>query len=225
MDSKHSNDLTFFNEALDIGPPEARAAYLDRVCGADAALRHKIGILEADESFRVLLSNVSVEANLGAATNLTLTLCDATGMTPHGFAAIHREADGVVKLTFTGGVSQRFQPFFDLYPVEVSTNLVDWQSLALLQRTNSATNELTFVDPGAKQAPVRFYRVPTNHYTAAYPKPTGPYPLGRIDRLVTDPTRRNRYRISTDGTFATAVELGDPEATSQARGFYRAVAP
>lgn len=34
----------------------------------------------------------------------------ATGLTPHGFAAIHREAQGVVKLTFTGGESQRFQP-------------------------------------------------------------------------------------------------------------------
>ncbi len=41
----------------------------------------------------------------------------ATGLTPHGFAAIHREAQGVVKLTFTGGVSQRFQPFFDHYPL------------------------------------------------------------------------------------------------------------
>lgn len=162
------------------------------------------GILEADENFRVLLSNVSGDAGLGTVTNLTVTLCDATGMTPHGFGAIHREADGVVNLTFTGAVSKRFQPFFDLYPVEVSTNLLDWQALALLQRTNSATNELTFIDPAA-ETPMRFYRVPTNHYTAAYPKPTGPYPLGRIDRLVTDPTRRNRYGISTNGTFAISV--------------------
>jgi hypothetical protein len=110
------------------------------------------GLLEADQSFRLVLSNVSGDASLGAATNLTLTLCDATGQTPHGFAAVHRDPDGVVKLTFTGGVSQRFQPFFDLYPVEVSTNLVDWQSLALLQRTNSTTNELTFIDPAAVAA-------------------------------------------------------------------------
>ena len=162
------------------------------------------GILEADENFRVVLSNPSGGASLSAATNLTVTLCDATGMTPHGFAAIHREAQGVVKLTFSGEVSKRFQPFFDLYPVEVSTNLVDWQALALLQRTNSATNDLTFVDPAAG-TPMRFYRVPTNHFTAAYPKPTGPYPVGRIDRLITDPTRRNRYGISTNGSFAISV--------------------
>ncbi|MBI3414274.1 MAG: hypothetical protein HY043_02965 [Verrucomicrobia bacterium] len=162
------------------------------------------GILEADENFRVALSNVSGDASLGTVTNLTVILCDATGMTPHGFAAIQRDPDGFVRLTFAGEVSQRFEPFFDLYPVEVSTNLVDWEPLALLQRTNSATNELTFVDTAAGTF-ARFYRVPTNHFTAAYPKPTGPYPVGRIDRLVTDPTRRNRYGISTNGTFAVSV--------------------
>jgi serine/threonine protein kinase/WD40 repeat protein len=47
MDSKHSNDLTLFNEALEITMPEARAAYLDRACGADAALRRKLDSLLA----------------------------------------------------------------------------------------------------------------------------------------------------------------------------------
>ena len=48
----------------------------------------------------------------------------ATSLTPHGFAAIHREAQGVVKLTFTGGVSQRFQPFFDHYPLGTNREAV-----------------------------------------------------------------------------------------------------
>ncbi|MBI4560080.1 MAG: hypothetical protein HY706_21005 [Candidatus Hydrogenedentes bacterium] len=182
------------------------------------------GTREADENFQVVLSNVSGDASLGTVTNLTVVLCDSAGMTPHGFGAIHREADGVVKLTFTGGVSKRFQPFFDLHPVEVSTNLVDWQALALLPRTNSATNELTFVDPAAKQASARFYRVPTNHYTAAYPKPIGPYPLGRIDRLVTDPTRRNRYFVSTNGSFAISVWYpAAPAAGQQPARWFEAV--
>ena len=51
----------------------------------------------------------------------------------------------------------------------------------------------------------RFYRTPTNHFTAAYPRPTGPYPVGRIDRLITDPTRRNRHGLSTNGSFAITV--------------------
>lgn len=162
------------------------------------------GVLEADENFRVVLSNASGDASLGTATNLIVTLCDATSQTPHGFAAIHREADGAVQLTFTGGVSKRLQPFFDLYPLEVSTNLVDWQVLALLSRTNSATADLTFADP-ASGTPARFYRVPPNHFIAPYPKPTGPYPVGRIDRLLADPTRRNRRGISTNGSFAISV--------------------
>lgn len=163
------------------------------------------GILESDQNFRVILSNPTGGATFSALTNLTVTLCDATGVAPHGFRRIQAEADGIVKLTFSGGVSKRFQSFFDLYPVEVSTNLVDWQVLTLLQRTNSATNELTFTDPGGAGAPKRFYRTPTNQFIAAYPKPTGPYPVGRIDRLVTDPTRRNRYGISTQCSFAIGI--------------------
>ena len=184
------------------------------------------GMLEADQTFRVVLSNANGDASLSAATSLTVTLCDATSQTPHGFAAIHREADGTVKLTFTGGVSKRFQPFFDLYPVEVSTNLVDWQALALLSRTNSETADLTFIDPPRVDAPTRFYRTPTNHFTAAYPKPGGPYPVGRIDRLVTDPNRRNRYGISTNGSFAISVWYpAAPVAGQQpARWFEDAVA-
>src|SRR5687767_8324111 len=63
MNSKHSNDLTIFNEALEIAAPEARAAYLDRTCGADPALRRKIDSLliayeKASDSF------VDLEGNL-----------------------------------------------------------------------------------------------------------------------------------------------------------------
>ena len=94
-----------------------------------------------------------------------------------------------------------------------------------MQRTNSATNELTFVDTAAGTS-ARFYRVPTNHYTAAYPAPTGPYPVGRIDRLVTDPTRRNRYGISTNGSFAITVWYPAAPAAGQrpARWFEEVVA-
>src|SRR6185369_12039266 len=42
MNSERSNDLTLFNEALEIAEPEARGAYLDRACGTDSALRRKI---------------------------------------------------------------------------------------------------------------------------------------------------------------------------------------
>ena len=63
MNSKHSNDLTLFNEALEIAAPEARAAYLDRACGDDAALRRKIDSLlaayeKASDRFEDLDGNV-----------------------------------------------------------------------------------------------------------------------------------------------------------------------
>ena len=79
----------------------------------DAPAAVPTGMYDAGSKVMV---NLSGNAVLGPATNLTVILCDATGMTPHGFAGIQRSADGVVKLTFTGGVSRRYQPFFDLYP-------------------------------------------------------------------------------------------------------------
>ncbi len=82
---------------------------------------------------------------------------------------------------------------------------MDWQPLTSLQRTNSATNELTFVDLAAATSSAQFYRVLTNHFIAAWSKPLGPYPVGRIDRLVTDPTRRNRHGVSPNGSFAISV--------------------
>ena len=163
------------------------------------------GVLEADETFRIVLSAPTGGATLGAQTNLFIQLCDATGAAPHGFAAIRPEGDGVVKLTFSGGVSKRFQPYFDIYPVEVSTNLVDWRMLTLLQRTNSATDEFVFLDAGAKENSARFYRIPTNHFTAAYSKPSGPYLDGRHVRMMHDSSRRNRYLVSTNGSFAVTI--------------------
>lgn len=163
------------------------------------------GMLEPDENFQIVLSDPTGGSILGTLTNLTVVLCDATGGAPHGYAGIHADADGMVKLTFSGGVSQRFQPYFDLYPVEVSTNLVDWQFLALLQRTNSAAGEFVFRDNGAKTAAARYYRVPPNHFTSAHPKPSGPYSVGKRVRVIHDSTRRNRHGISTNGSFAITV--------------------
>jgi serine/threonine protein kinase/WD40 repeat protein len=42
MKANAPNDLTIFNAALEITGPLERAAYIDRACGADAALRQKI---------------------------------------------------------------------------------------------------------------------------------------------------------------------------------------
>jgi len=109
--------------------------------------------------------------------------------------------DGSVRLTVGGGVSTRFRPYFDLYPIEVSTNLVDWIPFVTLQRTNSFTNAFTYIDSEAAHSDSRFYRTVAKQLITPLPKPTGPYPVGVASRLLTDSTRRNRYGISTNGSF------------------------
>ena len=52
-------------------------------------------------------------------------------------------------LPLSGGVPPRFRPFFDLYPIEVSTTLTDWTPLTTLVRSNASTNALFYVDTGA----------------------------------------------------------------------------
>ena len=163
--------------------------------------------LEADEQFRVLLTNVTGDATLSYPSNTTatVTVCDATGMKPHGFKSLQVSNDGTVRLTLEGGVSKRFEPFFDLYPLEVSSNLVDWAPLAPLVRTNTSTNALVFRDAEAQQLSQRFYRLANTNLITPSMAPTGPYGIGRVDRFVTDPSRRNRYNLSTNGSFMISI--------------------
>ncbi len=81
---------------------------------------------------------------------------------PHGFSGIQAESDGSVSLSFKGETTASFAPYYDLYPLEASSNLVDWAPLATLQRTNTALDTLRFVDADAPQFSQRFYRTPTN---------------------------------------------------------------
>ena len=126
-------------------------------------------------------------------------------MAAHRFDRIAMLPDQSVQLTLGGGVSKRFKDYFDLYPIEVSTNLVDWTPLVTLQRTNSTTNAFTYTDTEAGTASMRFYRTVTNHLITPILKPTGPFAVGVISRLLTDPTRRNRYGISTNGSFMVSI--------------------
>ena len=113
--------------------------------------------------------------------------------------------DQSVQLTLGGGVSKRFKDYFDLYPIEVSTDLVDWTALTTLQRTNSNTNAFTWTDTQSGTASMRFYRTVTDHLITPVLKPTGPFAVGMISRLLTDSTRRNRYGISTNGSFMVSI--------------------
>ena len=113
---------------------------------------------------------------------------------PHGFSNLEVTSDRSASMTFTGETSALFGPYYDLYPLEVSSNLVDWTPLALLQRTNAALDPLDFPDPDAPKFGQRFYRTPTNALVTPVPPPTGPYPVGTFSMLLTDPSRTNKVR-------------------------------
>ena len=186
------------------------------------------GVAEPDEQFKVLLSNPTGGMALGTATNVTatVTLCDLTEMAPHRFDNIQVSPEGVVSLTLGGGytpgvgIGNRFKPYFDIYPLEVSTNLVDWIPLKWLVRTNAATNALTFVDSQASGSAQRFYRTPTRTFVAPQRAPTGPYAVGFTDRTITDDTRRNRYRISTNNSFPITIWYPAERVAGQWPGIY-----
>jgi len=186
------------------------------------------GVAELDEQFKVVLSNPTGGLALGTTTNLTatVTLCDLTEMRPHRFDSIHVSPEGVVSLTLGGGYTpgvglvNRFQPNYDIYPLEVSTNLVDWLPLTWLVRTNASTNALTFVDSEANGTTQRFYRAPTKTFVAPQRAPTGPYAVGFSDRTITDDTRRNRYRISTNNSFPITIWYPAERVAGQWPGIY-----
>jgi dienelactone hydrolase len=134
---------------------------------------------------------------------------------PHHFSSITVSLDQTATLSLdgsvagmfnlTGTISNQFMQMFDLYPVEASTSLTEWTCLALLLRTNNDPNPLHFDDTNAAALSQRFYRIPTNHLLTASPKPSGPFAVGRVDRVMLDPARTNLYRYSprTNAFMAT----------------------
>ena len=124
--------------------------------------------------------------------------------------------DGCVSNMFnlTGTVRNQFMQMFDLYLVEVSSNLDDWTPLAMPLRTNSNPSQLTVDDTNALGLHQRFYRTVTNHLLTAFPKPSGPFTVGTVDRVMIDPARTNLYRYSppTNTFMVTFWYPADPPA-------------
>ncbi|MBM3883234.1 MAG: hypothetical protein FJ387_26570 [Verrucomicrobia bacterium] len=126
---------------------------------------------------------------------------------PHHFSGLARAPDGIVTLSLdgsesnlipglTGTISNQFMQMFDIYLVEASTNLADWTRLATLLRTNNDPTPLLFQDADATNFSRRFYRLATNHLITMFPKPSGPFAVGTLDRVMVDPARTNLYRYT-----------------------------
>jgi hypothetical protein len=139
---------------------------------------------------------------------------------PHHFAGITVSEDQGVALSLggsvsnlipglTGSLSNQFLQMFDMYVVETSTKLPGWTRAATLLRTNSEASPLQFHDPQPAAGGPRFYRTTTNHLLTWFLKPTGPYPVGVLDRVMTDPARTNLYRY-TPKTNAFMVTIFYP---------------
>jgi hypothetical protein len=128
--------------------------------------------------------------------SLLLGILDSAGAQPvitvHRFAGTAPNLNHTISLSLVGVVPKLFAPYYDLYPLEVSSNLVDWSPMAMLQRTNNSLDDLSYLDPEAANVDKRFYRTPTNFLITPFPKPSGPYPVGTMSRLLTDPSRTNR---------------------------------
>src|SRR5439155_15403374 len=57
------------------------------------------------------------------------------------------------------------------------------------------------VDLAATNHANPFYRTSTNQLITPIPRPSGPYAVGTVSRLFTDPSRTNRYNIPTNSCF------------------------
>lgn len=109
----------------------------------------------------------------------------------HSIGNLQFQPDGSVALGLAGETTAALGRYFDLYPLKVSSNLVEWIPATTLQRTNASLTPVTFLDTNAAGFNQRFYATPTNLLVTPLPQPTGPYPVGTFSRLLTDPSRTN----------------------------------
>ena len=169
---------------------------------------------EPEERFRLVLGNLSGAPSLGT-SRATVYLLDTPDFTPHRVEGLRVLSGWDVALILGGGMPRAHTNDFDLYPIEVSVNLKDWAPSALLQRGNADANTFSWQDPGAASAALRFYRTASSLSITPFPKPPGPFRVGTVSRLVTDPTRHDRY-AGLPGDAAFVVSVWYP-AVAQAR--------
>ena len=151
--------------------------------------------------YSVIVSNAS-----GSVTSQVAELKVFVGA-PHSFRGIQVEPDRTVSLSFAGETTASFAPYYDLYPLETSSNLVNWAPMATLQRSNTALDTLGFLDTNAPQFSQRFYRTPTNQLATPDPQPTGPYAVGTFSMLLTN-VNRNNTKFMVTFWYPTVPEAG-----------------
>ncbi|HVM49460.1 MAG TPA: choice-of-anchor tandem repeat GloVer-containing protein [Candidatus Acidoferrum sp.] len=157
--------------------------------------------------YSVIVSNAS-----GSVTSQVAEL-EIFSAAPHSLSGIQAQPDGSMNLSFAGEMTAALGPYYDLYPLECSSNLVDWAPLAMLQRSNAALDTLRFSDTNAPNFSQRFYRTPTNQLATPDPAPTGPYAVGTFSMVMIDPSRTNavgetNYQFMTTFWYPTVPQAG-----------------
>lgn len=141
--------------------------------------------------------SVVVTNSVGSVTSRLARLAFPT---VHRIDRIIANPDRSISFNLAGIVPKPFAPYYDIYQLEASTNLIDWLPLATLLRTNVSLDGLNYRDTDAPDLLERFYRTPTNFLTTPLPKPSGPYAVGTFSRLLTDPSRI-RNTLPTNNSF------------------------
>jgi predicted dienelactone hydrolase len=136
--------------------------------------------------------------------NFALLLCSILALPPasaQGFEKISLQPSQALSLTLTSSVPAALKPYFEIVPVEISSNLTSWTPWLSLFLTNRSSNAVQLAEKIAGDAPARFYRTPDRHLITPLPLHTGSFHVGSTTRLFTDSSRSNRYSIKTNSSF------------------------
>lgn len=162
---------------------------------------------EKDEQFLIELSQAQGGAELGPAMNILkrVTIHDTSGETPHSLDQLKVGPDGGLSISLRGQTHSRYNDFISLFPLEQSSNLGNWGALGMLFRTNRSVQPLIYAGSIPRGPTSGFFRTPTRQFLTPTVPPTGPHAVGRLDRWLSDPSRRNRFGISTNNSFQVSI--------------------
>ena len=133
---------------------------------------------------------------------------------PNRISGIVRPDDGATQLRIQNAVPDDLKGYFEVLPLQSSTNLVDWEPLVTVIKTNANPSPVVWTDSEATQLPQRFYRVPARRYITPLLPPTGPYRVGEFSQLLTDPIRTNVNRRTNMQFMVTCWYPASPKGAA-----------
>src|SRR5262245_63970790 len=121
----------------------------------------------------------------GATVQLVTSISSVAQTDPPRLTGVMAMPDRTVSLAVAGNAPTIFWSYYDLHPMEASTNALDWAPLTILLRTNNSANRASYLDVEAVHHAARFYRTFGGHLPTPFPKPTGRFITGTTSILLT----------------------------------------